>query len=307
MINRSGTSIPRIAPIRLSNPAGWKPATSAIMLLSKTTAVFMHPTNQRINHQPALLLSTTPWRESSLLAEVFSRDYGRVLLLARSARKRQSELRGVLVPFVPINLSWYGTQEMKTLHRAEWLGGWPQPQGEALFGGLYVNELVQQLTAREDPHPKLFDALCIVLRQLAITTDHPSILRRFEWMLLQETGFAPDPARDQHGNPIIATQRYALQAEQAPRPVSVPPLAGGNEVMVHGHTLLALAGGDWPHAEALREARQLTRMLLDFRLPYGSRSRHILQQLRQWQQALASGESHDRPAIDAVPPAAADD
>ncbi|WP_300483577.1 recombination protein O N-terminal domain-containing protein, partial [uncultured Neisseria sp.] len=96
----------------------------------------------RINHEPIFLLASAPWRESSLWVEAFSRRYGRVALLARSARKRQSELRGVLVPFVPVSASWYGSQELKTLHRAEWIGGWTQPQGRALFSGLYVNELM---------------------------------------------------------------------------------------------------------------------------------------------------------------------
>ena len=82
--------------------------------------------SHRVNHQSVFLLATVPWRESSLRLEVWSRDYGRVGLLARSARKRQSELRGVLVSFVPISTSWYGTQDYKTLHRAEWLGGWAQ-------------------------------------------------------------------------------------------------------------------------------------------------------------------------------------
>ena len=98
----------------------------------------MSDRNHRINHEPVFLLNAVPWRESSLRLEVFSRRYGRVALLARSARKRQSELRGILVPFVPIDASWYGNTELKTLHRAEWLGGWPQPQGRALFSGLYT-------------------------------------------------------------------------------------------------------------------------------------------------------------------------
>ena len=87
----------------------------------------MSDRNHRINHEPVFLLNAVPWRESSLRLEVFSRRYGRVALLARSARKRQSELRGILVPFVPIDASWYGNTELKTLHRAEWLGGWQGP------------------------------------------------------------------------------------------------------------------------------------------------------------------------------------
>ena len=81
----------------------------------------------RINHQPAFLLTSSPWRENSLRLEVFSRDYGRVALLARSARARGSELRGILTPFIPLSISWFGKEELKTLHRAEWVGGWQQP------------------------------------------------------------------------------------------------------------------------------------------------------------------------------------
>ena len=81
---------------------------------------------QRVNHQQVFLLSSKPWRENSLWLEVFSREHGRLALLARSARTRGSELRGILVPFVPLSASWFGREELKTLHRAEWLGGWPQ-------------------------------------------------------------------------------------------------------------------------------------------------------------------------------------
>lgn len=102
----------------------------------------------------------------------------------------QSELRGVLVPFVPVSASWYGAQEVKTLHRAEWLGGWPQPQGRALFNGLYANELVLKLTAREDPHPALYDALHNVMAAIATEPNHVAALRRFEWALLTALGFA---------------------------------------------------------------------------------------------------------------------
>ena len=90
----------------------------------------MSDRNHRINHEPVFLLNAVPWRESSLRLEVFSRRYGRVALLARSARKRQSELRGILVPFVPIDASWYGNTELKTLHRAEWLGPLQRPVPE---------------------------------------------------------------------------------------------------------------------------------------------------------------------------------
>ena len=175
--------------------------------------------DHRINHEPAFLLASVPWRESSLRLEVFSRSYGRVALLARSARKRQSELRGVLVPFVPMSASWYGSGELKTLHRAEWLGGWPQPQGRALFSGLYVNELVLRLTAREDPQPELYDALQDVLQTLCRQPNHAGALRRFEWKLLDSLGYAPDLQRDGNGDPVGAGRRYLVRPEEAVMPL----------------------------------------------------------------------------------------
>ena len=109
----------------------------------------------RVDAQPIFILSSSPWRESSLWLEVFSRDYGRVALIARSARKRQSDLRGVLMPFVPVEAAWFGQQDNYTLHTATWRGGWAQPTGQELMSAWYVNELLLNLTAREDAMPRL--------------------------------------------------------------------------------------------------------------------------------------------------------
>lgn len=242
----------------------------------------------RINHEPAFLLTAKPWRENSLWLEMFSRNHGRVALLARSARARQSELRGVLVPFVPVSASWYGSQELKTLHRAEWLGGWRQPQGRALFSGLYINELVYRLTAREDPHPALYDALHTAMRAVAGTANHTAALRLFEWALLTELGFAPDLRQDEHGNAIEAAQTYWLRPEHAPLPLAqaggLPPHEAQG-VAVGGEALIRLRSGSFDGGESLHEALKLTRMLLDFRLPEGIKSRQVLQQIQQFQTA----------------------
>ncbi|MCS4533554.1 DNA repair protein RecO [Neisseria montereyensis] len=242
----------------------------------------------RVNHEPAFLLTAKPWRESSLWLEIFSRRYGRVALLARSARKRQSELRGVLVPFVPMSASWYGSQELKTLHRAEWTGGWRQPQGKALFSGLYVNELVYKLTAREDPHPELYDALSRVMQTIAEESQHAAALRSFEWRLLTELGFAPDLTQDEHGQPVLAERQYWLRPEHAPLPLDdangLPP----HEVQglaIRGADLIQLHSGVFESTESLQQALKLTRMLLDFRLPEGIKSRQVLQQMQQFQTA----------------------
>ncbi|MFV2028830.1 DNA repair protein RecO [Neisseria sp. S1] len=249
----------------------------------------MAAANHRINHEPVFLLSATPWRESSLWLEVFSRRYGRVALLARSARKRQSELRGVLVPFVPMSASWYGTQELKTLHRAEWLGGWRQPQGRALFSGLYANELVCRLTAREDPHPLLYDALADLMRAVAEQPNHVAALRRFEWTLLTELGLAPDLQKDEDDLPINAEAVYWMRPQSPPllfAHASGLDVAEAPGVAAKGAVLDELRLGAFTSGENMSQALGLTRMLLDFYLPEGIRSRMILQQMQSFSDGL---------------------
>ncbi|MCP1771912.1 DNA repair protein RecO (recombination protein O) [Neisseria perflava] len=240
-------------------------------------------TGHRINHEPAFLLASAPWRESSLWLEVYSRRYGRVALLARSARKRMSELRGVLVPFVPMSASWYGSQELKTLHRAEWLGGWPQPQGRALFSGLYVNELMLKLTAREDPLPALYDALVEVMESICTEPNHIAALRGFEWTLLTALGHAPDLYADFNGDKITADTRYWLSAQDAPVPLAQSDKQEGKGVAVSGETLIQLRNGEFNDGESLQQALKITRSLLDFHLPEGIKSRQVLQQIQQFQ------------------------
>ena len=239
---------------------------------------------QRVNHQQVFLLSSKPWRENSLWLEVFSREHGRLALLARSARTRGSELRGILVPFVPLSASWFGREELKTLHRAEWLGGWPQPQGRALLSGLYVNELVQKLTAREDPQPALYEALRQVMRTLCTEPNHAAVLRRFEWTLLTLAGYAPDLQKDSAGCLVEADRQDWLRPEHAVLPLeqrhSLTPAEVQPGVVVDGDVLIQLQNGEFTDTVTLQQARRITRLLLDFRLPEGIKSRQVLQQIQ---------------------------
>ncbi|WP_193004259.1 DNA repair protein RecO [Neisseria yangbaofengii] len=241
--------------------------------------------NHRINHEPVFMLASAPWRESSLWLEVYSRRYGRVALLARSARKRMSELRGVLVPFVPMSASWYGSQELKTLHRAEWLGGWPQPQGRALFSGLYVNELMLKLTAREDPLPELYDTFADTMQTLCREPNHIAALRRFEWQLLRLSGYAPDLMHDIHGNGIDPDTRYWLRPEEALLPLTEADGSGSQQksgIAVNGSSLIQLCQGKFSDGVSLQQALKINRLLIDFHIPEGIKSRQVLQQLQQF-------------------------
>src|SRR5262245_15282891 len=105
---------------------------------------------------PSYVLHTYPFKETSLVVEAFSCGFGRVALVAKGARRRNSPLRGALTPFQPLLLSWSGRADLKVLHRAEWQGSKHQIAGLALICGFYLNELMLKLVARDDPHDKLY-------------------------------------------------------------------------------------------------------------------------------------------------------
>jgi DNA repair protein RecO (recombination protein O) len=114
------------------------------------------PTSVRRDSDPAFVLHAYPYRETSLVVEMFCQHKGRVGLVARGARRPRSALRGVLLAFQPLEVSWAGKSELKTLHSAEWRGGIAQLRGKPLICGFYLNELLLKLLAREDPHEALF-------------------------------------------------------------------------------------------------------------------------------------------------------
>lgn len=147
---------------------------------------------QRITLAPSYLLHTTAWKESSLVAQMFSRDYGVVTLVAKGAKRPYSALKPVLLHFQPLLLSWVGANEVKTLTGAELAGIHPL-SGGALLSAWYMNELLLRLLPREDPHPQLFDEYRLALQALSMPQARlTAVLRRFEWLLLQETGYGLD-------------------------------------------------------------------------------------------------------------------
>src|SRR5512138_707905 len=144
----------------------------------------------RLEDEPAFVLHSYPFRETSLIVEVFSRHHGLLPLVARGARRPRAALRGVLMSFQPLSLSWFGKNELRTLHSAEWQGVQPQLRGTALLCGFYLNELLLNLMARDDPHESLFDYYQQTLQRLAQEGDHAFTLRCFEKHMLQELGYA---------------------------------------------------------------------------------------------------------------------
>ncbi len=219
---------------------------------------------QRIQDELSFVLHSYPFRETSLILDVFSRQHGRIPLVARGARRPKSALRGLLMSFQPLNLSWFGKQELRTLHSAEWQGGQPQLQGTALMCGFYLNELLLNLTARDDPHEQLFDYYQQTLQRLVKEEDHAATLRCFEKHLLQELGYALLLEREaDSGLPIASEKNYRYILEHGAVTDS-NALSGG--LTVKGKTLLDMAADDYRDVQSARQGKQLMRMLLNHHL-----------------------------------------
>ena len=148
---------------------------------------------KRISDEPAYVLHRYDWSESSLILEVFTRHYGRIALVAKGVKRPTSSFRPILLPLQPLHLAFGGDAEIRTLKAAEWMGGHVMPTGDALMSGIYLNELLMTLLARDDPHPGLFDVYGNVVQVIA--SEHGEALepalRAFELLLLREIGLLP--------------------------------------------------------------------------------------------------------------------
>lgn len=171
---------------------------------------------KRISDEPAYVLHRYDWSESSLILEVFTRHHGRIALVAKGVKRPTSSFRPVLLPLQPLHLAFGGDAEIRTLKAAEWQGGHVMPTGDALMSGIYLNELLLTLLARDDPHPGLFDLYTDVVQIIA--SEHGEALqpalRAFELLLLREIGFLPLlDAQTMTLRELEPEQRYTLVPE----------------------------------------------------------------------------------------------
>jgi DNA repair protein RecO (recombination protein O) len=245
---RSATESPPVAQkttIKQQNSAG-----SRLKTTEKET---------RVAAQPGFVLHSYPYKETSLIVDAFSRDYGRVALIAKGAKRPHSKLRGVLQTFQPLSVSWSGRAEVRTLTAAEWIGGLLPLEKSALLCGFYLNELLVKLLARDDPHPALFDHYIATLNQLAHNEPAPIVLRKFERALLKETGVGGNlTICTRTSRPVESDQIYVIDPERGPRPAH----PADNTPRVSGKTLLDMEQEDYTDNTTQTQSKFLMRFLL---------------------------------------------
>ena len=218
---------------------------------------------KRADQEAGYVLHTYPYKETSLIVELFARHFGRVALLARGARRPRSAMRGVLLSFQALRLSWSASAELGNLISAEWAGALLPLAGQSLMCGFYLNELLLRLLPRDDPHEALFDAYGEALARLGSPGDASVVLRGFEKRLLAELGYAPILDRDAASRPIDPDRLYAYEPERGPTVVNG---TRGDLPVVRGRTLLDVAADDYTSPTTREEARSLMRALIGERL-----------------------------------------
>jgi len=230
--------------------------------------------------QPAYILHTRPYRDTSLLIDAFTPMQGRISLIAKAARGVQckhSRFKGLLQAFTPLLISWRGKTELLNLLHAEPSDFFSfQLSGKILLCGLYLNELLVRLLHRYDPHPTLFQ---VYQTTLTLLSQNPNLaLRLFEKQLLAELGYALHLNRDtQTQQTILPDRQYQFIPSQGLVLCSNTTIAIANVYLFSGASLLAIHAEQWTTPNQLLDAKRLFRLALHHLLEGKSiRSRELL-------------------------------
>ena len=241
----------------------------------------------KILHQPAYILHSQPYSETSLLLDVFTRNHGRLLIMAKGALRPYTRWRAsIFQTFQTLAMGFSGKGAVRTLLDAEWVGGIPMLQGGALISGYYMNEWLMRALAREDVSAGLFDAYQHGLADLSLNahtaSEQAQVLRRFELALLSELGFAPDLAAlgeiavDALIGYDVAQQRW----------LKLPSTTANEDALIclMGQTVLDIRAGVFESPRTQTEAKTLFQaMLAQHVTDKPLFTRHILSELKQLQ------------------------
>lgn len=219
----------------------------------------------RIDLQPAYILHTRNYRDSSLIVDFLTVDHGRVSGVVKGVRasSKSAKLRRSLCqPLVPLVVSWSGKTDLKTITLLEGRSVPVPLQGPRLFSGLYVNELLTRLLQSQDHHPELYTLYEWVLKGLLEEPLIDVVLRHFELRLLDELGYGVDLSSDiESGDSIDPEQRYRFDPERGFIAVQGGLVASGASDLYRGEDLLAIAAGEFTDTSR-RAAKQLCRQAL---------------------------------------------
>ena len=234
---------------------------------------------RRVQQQPGYVLHRRPFRDTSQILDIVTREHGRIAVVARGSRGAKSRLAGILRPFMPLRVSWVAKSDLGTLTGAEAAGAPSGITGDALLSGYYVNELLLNFLHRSDAQPEVYALYEQVLHALARTDAPAASLRSFEIEFLSLLGYALNFDHVAGGHePLDNARSYEYRIEQGPVPVERTE----GHMVFSGATLLAIGAQQFDDAATLRSANRLLRTVIDWHL--GGRelkSRKVLMELHR--------------------------
>lgn len=229
---------------------------------------------RRVELAPIFVLHHRPWRDTSRMLDILSRDHGRLTLFARGARGPRSRTASLLQPFTALLASWSGAGDTAQLVHVERAPATPGAgvdadagaeaglPAAALLSGWYLNELLLKLTLRVDPQPAVFDLYGRTLARLRVEPSPAPALRAFERDLLGLLGYGLELRREaREGAPVRADAYYHFHAD-----LGFVETPAGADNSYPGRSLLALADDDLQEAAVLEDVRRLMRAALDHAL-----------------------------------------
>ena len=217
----------------------------------------------RVQQQPAYILHRRPFRDSSQILDILTREHGKVAVVARGSRGSKSRLAGVLRPFLPLRVSWVAKSDLGTLTGAEAAGAPSGLRGDALLSAYYVNELMLHFLHRHDPQPEIYELYAQAIQALCGANNVAACLRHFELEFLSLLGYAVNLDREAGTETDVDPDRnYDYRVEEGPVPVE----RSEGTLVFSGATLLAIAAGQFDDAEVLRAANRLLRDVVSHHL-----------------------------------------
>ncbi len=234
---------------------------------------------RRVQQQPGYILHHRPFRDTSQILDIVTRDHGKVAVVARGSRGSKSRLAGVLRPFLPLKVSWVSKSDLGTLTGAEAAGAPAGMVGDAMLSAYYLNELLINFLHRFDPQPEIFALYERVLHALVGCHNVAVILRSFELEFLSLLGYAVNLDHEFGSRDTLeADQHYEYRMEQGPVPVS----RSEGVLVFKGSTLTAIASGSFDDPLILKAANRLMREIIAFHLGGKElKSRKVLMELHR--------------------------
>lgn len=218
----------------------------------------------RVENQPAYILHQRPFRDTSQILEVFTKDHGRFSIMSRGSRGQKSRLKSILQPFRAIVIGWSGRGEMPTLISAE-----PAAQtsaflqGKSLACALYVNELLMYLTYKHDIHQNLFSQYHQTINRLFEVDTLEQELRIFELNLLDHLGVLVDLSHDADKGELLKEDlEYYFQIELGIREITSQSKPK-NIPVISGKSLLAISEQQFDEPQTLKDAKRLMRYVIN--------------------------------------------